>query len=88
MTWAKGYRTKFICDRSGMKFPYREAVKEPGTGLIVHKSESDGPWNPVDHPQNKTADLTENIALRWARPEVAVSVNTSVSADVGGRPLG
>jgi len=83
--WAKGRRARFICDRSGMEFPYREAIQEPGTGHFIHTSESDGPYNIVDHPQNKTADLRESIALRWARPDVQTST-ASVSADIGARP--
>ena len=43
----------FICDRSGFKYPITEAVKEPGTGYVVHKSESDGMYSMVCHPQNK-----------------------------------
>jgi hypothetical protein len=49
----------FISDRSGFKFPRREAILEPGTKLMIHKSESDGMYNQVDHPQ---ANLT-----KWAR---------------------
>jgi hypothetical protein len=41
---------KVICfsDRSGMPYPYAEMVYEPGTNLLVHKSESDGAWNRMD----------------------------------------
>lgn len=40
-----------ISDRSGMRFKIRDMVIEPGTGYFVHKSESDGKYNQVDHPQ-------------------------------------
>lgn len=40
-----------ISERSGMKFPISEMIKEPGTGFFVHRSESDGMFNAVDHPQ-------------------------------------
>jgi len=67
--FAKGKRAKAICDRSGFEYPYRQMVREPGTGLFVHISESDGKWNIVDHPQNHPPeDLSDAIALRWARP--------------------
>lgn len=41
-----------ISDRSGFRFPMDEMVVEPGTGYLVHKSESDGMYNLVDHPVN------------------------------------
>jgi len=69
--WARGKRSKAISERSGFKFKYKEMVREPGTNYFVHWTESDGKWNAVHHPQNKTADLTENIALRWSRPDTA-----------------
>jgi hypothetical protein len=43
-------------------------VKEPGTNLWVHRSESDGMWNRVDHPQNFPADVNEAIGLKNPRP--------------------
>lgn len=69
--WARGRKSKAICERSGFKFNYREMIKEPGTSYFVHWSESDGKWNAVDHPQNKSTDLSESIALRWSRTDVA-----------------
>lgn len=42
----------FFSERSGTPFRYSERVKEPGTGLIVHRSESDGIWNRVDWPKD------------------------------------
>ena len=50
-----------ISDRSGMRFHMNEMIKEPGTGYLVHYSESDGIWNMVDHPQanlHKWAELS------------------------------
>lgn len=68
--FAKGKIALAICDRSGFAYPYREMVKEPGTGLLVHWTESDGPYNIVDHPQNyPPKDLVDAVALRWARPD-------------------
>ena len=43
-----------------MKYRLSEAVFEPGTGYLVHYSESDGKYNAVDHPQanlSKYADF-------------------------------
>ena len=39
-----------ISDRSGFRFPMREMVEEDG--LLVHKSETDGQWSILKHPQN------------------------------------
>lgn len=67
---AKGKRSFFICERSGFKYPYSEHVVEPGTGLIVHKSETDGIWNRVDHPQNFSArPRPEGVGLKNASPD-------------------
>jgi hypothetical protein len=68
--FSKGSKAMFICDRSGFAYPYSEGVREPGTGLFVHKSETDGRWNLVDHPQNfSPPDLVDRSALRFARPD-------------------
>ncbi len=62
-----------ISDRSGMKFRMSEMVVEPGTGYLVHRSESDGMWNAVDHPQahlDKWADLSgDPFPVENARPD-------------------
>lgn len=69
---AKGKYAIAISDRCGFKFLWKEMVKEPGTGFIVHYSESDGKYNLVDHPQNHIRNVrSENINLRWTRPEVS-----------------
>lgn len=65
----KGKYSWGICDRSGMKFLRKDMVKEPGTGLMVHKRESDGKWNIVQHPRNHIKTKPEKINLSWVRPE-------------------
>lgn len=87
--FAKGKRALAICDRSGMAYPYREMIREPGTGLIVHWSESDGRYNAVDHPQNfPPRDLADAIALRWARPDRdEVAADRTLIADNDGNIL-
>jgi hypothetical protein len=45
--YSSGRKAIFYSERSGMPYRYRDMVKEPGTGLLVHKSESDGKWNRV-----------------------------------------
>ena len=46
---SSGKRALAVSDRSGLSFPYREMVTEPGTKLWVHRTESDGRWNVVDY---------------------------------------
>jgi hypothetical protein len=51
--FGSGRKAWSVSDRSGRRFPYREMIKEPGTNLWVHKSESDGIYNMVQHPQGQ-----------------------------------
>lgn len=62
-----------ISDRSGFRHPMREMVIEPGTGYLVHKSESDGMWNLIDHPANRIGDFLRTgdpFPVENARPDV------------------
>lgn len=82
--FAKGKRAFSICDRTGWKTRYKDMVIEPGTGIFVDKSWSDGKWNRVDHPQNFPADTSENIGLKHARidrPEPLPTYLTDESGD-------
>jgi hypothetical protein len=64
MAYARGRYAKFISDRSGMEFPYREMVKE-WNGARVHKSEYE-PKTAQDHPRKHSADKE---SLQYARPD-------------------
>jgi len=64
MAYARGRYAKFISDRSGMEFPYREMVKE-WNGARVHRSEFE-PKTAQDHPRKHSADKE---ALQYARPD-------------------
>lgn len=71
---------KVFSERSGQPFPLDEMVREPGTNLLVHKSESDGKWNrteafkdPIVPPD---AQQLEYIA---AKPDVVNEDETPVS---------
>ena len=64
MAYARGRYAKFISDRSGMEFPYREMVKE-WNGARVHKSEYE-PKTAQDHPRKHSADKE---ALQYVRPD-------------------
>lgn len=64
-----------ISDRSGMKFRMRDMVIEPGTGYLVHRSESDGRWNAVDHPQANLQKYSrpygDPYPVENARPDIS-----------------
>ena len=64
MAYAKGKYAKFISDRSGMEFPYKEMVKE-WNGARVHTSEFE-PKTAQDHPRKHSADKE---SLQYARPD-------------------
>ena len=64
MAYARGRYAKFISDRSGMEFPYREMVKE-WNGARVHRSEYE-PKTAQDHPRKHSADKE---SLQYARPD-------------------
>ena len=66
MAYARGKYAKFISDRSGMEFPYKEMVKE-WNGARVHTSEFE-PKTPQDKPHKYTADAE---ALKFPRPDRA-----------------
>lgn len=75
----KDYRSKrsskawAISDRSGMRYPMSEMIKEPGTGYFIHRSESDGRYNYVDHPQahiDRYAQFGDPFPVENARPDI------------------
>ena len=78
---AKGKYAYFICDRSGFRFKYSERVKEP-TGLVVGASETDGRYNILDPPQNKTPRINADENLRDARPDTVLAT----TGDAGWSP--
>ena len=63
MAYAKGKYAKFISDRSGMAFPYKEMVKE-WNGSRVHKSE----FEPKTAQDNPKRHMSDTEALQFARP--------------------
>ena len=67
-----GSNAKARSDRSGVVHPLDEMVIEPGTGWLVHYSESDGEWNLVDHPLNhiqRYVEYGDPFPVDQARPE-------------------
>lgn len=77
----KNSRAWTYSDRSGMQFPTNEMVVEPGTGYWVHKSESDGEYNAVTHPQ---ARVTKHIKYDDPKPvkNARSSIDYSVSDEL------
>lgn len=63
--FSSGKNAYSYSERSGERFLYDEMIKEPGTELWVHRSESDGRYNRVDHPQNYAPkNIGENQSLK------------------------
>ena len=82
--YSKGKRAVFICDRSGFKYPYTEGVVEPGTGFFVHRSESDGEYSLVSHPQNnpsKRYKFGDPAPLKHSRPETSLATDFLADED-------
>src|ERR1035437_9047770 len=75
-----------ISDRSGFRHPMREMCIEPGTGYLIHRSESDGKWNFVDHPQahiSEYATFGDPFPVAEARPDIRWSKDYSLQAGDG-----
>ena len=71
MAYARGKHSKFISDRSGMSFPYKEMVVE-WNGSRVHRSEYE-PKTPQDKPNKHSPDAEALQSPRSARVENAVA---------------
>jgi len=77
MATKKGF---FISDRSGFRHRLDQRVKEPGTGFIVAKSESDGIFNLVTNPQNRVKFPIDKEVIKDARPPDNADRNQSWGA--------
>jgi hypothetical protein len=78
-----------ISDRSGFRHPIKEMVIEEGTGWLVHKSETDGMWNLVDHPLNhvqRYVEFGDPFPIENARPEQVFESDEWLE-DFDGKPL-
>lgn len=78
-----------IDQRTGFKHLQKDMVFESGTNYYVHKQESDGRYNLVDHPQNYRSaklDRPERIALRHPSPDTPLFIGVVISADQLGLP--
>lgn len=78
-----------IDQRTGFKHLQKDMVFEAGTNYYVHKQESDGRYNLVDHPQNYRSaklDRPERIALRHPSPDTPLFIGVVISADQLGLP--
>lgn len=87
--FAKGRNAVAIDQRTGFKELQREMMFEPGTGYYVKRSESDGKWSLINHPQNYPSPklkYSERVGLKYPSPDVALSIGIIVSADALGLP--
>ena len=87
MKFALGKKAKFISDRSGFAFPFREKVKE-WNGLLVHRSEYEEkhpqltPRKPPFEPQalfNSRVDRTEVAIERLLLPNPFTSSSSGTA---------
>lgn len=65
---------RVISDRDGKKYHRRDMVREPGTGYLVHRNESDGEFNLVDHPANhiqRYVKFGDPYPTKDARPDIS-----------------
>lgn len=68
--YARGKKSKAICDRCGWKFYRKELLLELGTQLRVCSECHDGAFDRVNHPQNFAPQkLSDATALRWTRSD-------------------
>lgn len=75
-----GSNANAISDRSGFRHPMHEMIIEPGTGYLIHRSESDGRYNFVDHPQahiNEYAHFGDPFPVADARPDIQWAATSS-----------
>ena len=71
-TFASGRHAIAICDRCGMKWPWKALGLEPGTNLRVCEECNDRFYSLVCHPQNFTGiAAVDAIALKWSRADLA-----------------
>ena len=78
MAYARGKYAKFISDRSGMEYPYKEMVVE-WNGSRVHKSEFE-PKTAQDNPKRHMSDTEALQFARPARTESAVATLLPINA--------
>lgn len=83
-SFASGKNAIKICMRSGFKYPYNEIIEEPGTGLWVHYSESDGMYNRVTHPQLHIKGVSDKIGLEKPNPDNKNAVTVNYLTDENG----
>lgn len=82
MKYASGKYSKFISDRSGMEFPYRERVKE-WNGFIVHRSEYE-PKHPQLEPKRPPFEPQALKDPRVSQPEIStIQVSETFLGDNG-----
>lgn len=62
----------FISDRSGFRYKYEERVKET-SGVVVGPDETDGNYDIINHPQNKSPRISDFIVLQDARPDTVLA---------------
>ena len=65
---ASNKRAKAMCDISGFVYPMR-VMRLNSYGLLVGPLDYDGQYDLKNHPQNRAPDVSEDPAIRNARPD-------------------
>ncbi len=87
--FASGKKAWAISQRSGLRYPYNQMIFEEGTNLFIHKSESDGIYNEVDHPQRNIKGVKSDAqALPYVSGDYGYSSNQiSLLSDTDGQEI-
>jgi hypothetical protein len=78
--FSSGKNAYAICQRSGLKYKYKDIIKEPGTGLLVYYEESDGKYNRVDHPQLHVRAKSDAMSLEFPSSETVTQTLVTTSS--------
>lgn len=78
---ASNKRALAICDNCGFRYPHR-LLKRNSYGMLVCPTDYDGAFDLKNHPQNKTPNVYDNIAILNPRPENNTDRNLNWNAAV------
>ncbi|MEK9918813.1 MAG: hypothetical protein VW496_05410 [Pelagibacteraceae bacterium] len=63
-----------LCDICGWRYPLKDLKFDTARNLVC-PTDFDGAFDKINHPQNFTANLTENIVVRNPRPDPNIDRN-------------
>ncbi len=77
------HKSWFISQRSGMKFDRKGLIKEPLTGLLIHRSESDGYYELEERHRRRQLQFNDPIPLAITRPDRDWTVDLYLEDSLG-----